>query len=597
MTSNNQGITRKRHDNRPALGSGSTSVQQIITDYESSQEISICRLKCIPAGIANSSILGIPQGIAVGNSIMAGTGATGFSQSLTARLGVKLQAYTGVGTSNDWTPENRGVGGSRTSTCVGWIADIVDPTDVRGAVLTNPFIKNKNYCLIMTLRNDLAAPAEDTLEMLMFIFRNLRAKGVEAILITDPPRINVAGKIDDSLFKPFYDVALFAAVQEGATVVDVWKYFTLLENQGTDISQYYSDFVHLNDSGYDLVADLVFKSMTSPVNSNIPVPVGCRVRDNDYNTVFLRNGGTVSATSIISTTATTSRQVLTGESEPRAYVMNDGDTLSMRGPSTCTGLIIHLLGGVSGNIIVRYRNQIVSAANQSSDPTFIREFSRLSRIPTSQSVYDTFGDIRIDSVGTNRILGVTFLCSRVVSESPTWLDATESGTWSDSTLGTSGLGCRQSSTIGDFVEVRVFGRAVSIDRQRDAAQGRWSQSFDGGSAEIIDNYIASGTFITTESITFGTEDAWHTVRYEVLEKNASSSGNTVKLGTFRVYSGNAYSQEEIFALNAGQSLDMRKIYTRADVVKTISGTPQAYDGISGTDFTLNGTGSAVVRLT
>lgn len=252
-----------------------------------------------------------------------------------------------------------------------------------------------------------------------------------------------------------------------------------------------------------------------------------------------------------------------------------------------------MLGGVSGSASMTYTSVVVPGS-LSAEAAVVRESTSLFSFVPGVTPYGKVGRLTITSTGTTRILGVTFLCERTSNEFQRWLDATESGTWTESNFA-SGAECNESSTIGDYADIEIYGSCLTFKYERGTDGGKFTYSVDGGATTEVNAYLNAPPLLTTLVIDLG-ETKWHTVRLAVTEKDAESFGNRVRFGDFRKYLGIGNPSEDYIVMTAGETYDSRINYRTADVVKSVSGSPRAYDGIEGTSISLNGTGSAVLRL-
>jgi lysophospholipase L1-like esterase len=556
------------------------------------------RHKYLAEKIVNASASTLPNGFCIGNSIMQGTGSSSISNTIPFLLANKLYAYNSVGLVNDWAPANRGVGGSNTTLGLMYVADNSDNATFtpEGGLLKS----DRDYCLIMTLRNDVGQlTIDESYSSVSRVLASLNNSGVEPIFITDPPKIDIStGEILDTQanFGDWYDRALIACGSADVTVVDCWKYFNELKNVGVDLRDYTADGIHPNDAGFEIISEMVFQAMTARSDAKTTTPANqTAVESPDFVSVYDALGGTVTTTTTIAglVTSSTARQAQTGEVTDEAFVLADGDTVRFQAPGPVQAIIVDLLGGASGTVSAQFNFVNVGSAMGAEAGT-VRESSHLIQLVKTVTPHNKNGYVQLTSTGTTRVLGVTFLCERQSIRTEKWVDANEVGTWSDSTLST-GIACRQSSTVTDYAELYFYGSFAVLDYARGSSFGKFKWSIDGGSETEVDCYLNAPESVTDIELDLET-NTWHTIKLEVTAKNAASSANTVKFGNIRKSIAVTTPDVDYIALDAGDSVDTRVKYKAADVVKVISGSPRAYDGLNGTTFTLNGSGAAVVRL-
>ena len=542
----------------------------------------------------------IPQGFCVGNSIMQGTGSTSISNTLPFLLGSKLQSYTATGTTNNWSPPNRSVGGSTSALTLQYISDNADNSSILPA--NGAFTTARDYCLILTMRNDinLQSVADEGPKIIRLMLQTLKNKNIDPIFIIDPPKLDMAtGDILDtqSNWGNLYDQYISICAVEGVTVVDAWKYFDNLKTQGADIRAYSSDGTHPNDAGYEIIAELIFKSMTGTA-VNYPVK-NKTVASFDYSdsvSTYNATGGSVTTTTTITglNTGGTARKQQTGESTTEAFVLSDGDTIEFTSPAPAQGVIIDMLGGASGTLNATY-GSVSLAGGIGAESGSVRETATLRRFLKSVVPYDFKSNIVLTSVGTTRVLGVTFLCEKVSSSFSRWIDVVETGSWTNTTFSVGG-DCSESSTVGDSAIIKVYGSMLSFNYERRISNGKFSYSIDGAAAVEIDTYLNASPVNQEINLDLGL-DGFHTIEFIITTKNASSTGNRVRIGNFRKYLGQGDQPVDYIAMNATDVVNTRTQYNNADTVKVISGTNVSYDGLSNGSITLSGTGAALVKLT
>ena len=544
----------------------------------------------------------IPQGFCIGNSIMQGTGSSSINNTIPFILGPKLQVYTGVGSNNDWSPTNRSVGGSTSSLTLQYISDNAD----NGTILpeNGTFTTDKDYCLILTMRNDVtvfsASPVSSVSNLIRTMLQKLKSKNIDPIFITDVPKVDMStGDIIDtqSNWGKWYDQYISICAAEGVTVVDAWKYFDNLKSQGVDIRTYSYDGVHPNDAGYEVISELIFKSMTGKA---ISYPVKNKaVASFDYAdsvSVYDAAGGSVTTTTTITglNTGGTARKQQTGEATTEAFVLSDGDTIEFTSPAPTQGIVIDMLGGVSGTLNATY-GSVNLTGGIAAESGSVRETATLRRLVSGVVPYDSKSNIVLTSVGTTRVLGVTFLCEKVSSSFARWIDVVETGTWTDTTFSVGG-DCNESSTVGDSAVMSVYGSMLSLNYERRTGNGKFSYSIDGAAAVEIDTYLNASPVNQEIDLDLGFE-GFHKITFIITTKNASSTGNRVRIGNFRKYLGQGDQPVDYIAMNASDVVNTRTQYNNAETAKVISGTNAAYDGLSDGSITLSGTGAALVKLT
>jgi lysophospholipase L1-like esterase len=293
----------------------------------------------------------VPTSVAVGNSIVQGSGASVNGNRWLDQLGSKLQTYSGV--SGSWTPSNRGVGSTTVANPVSYLADSCNSTNalpLRGKFWNQGW----KVTYLMSLRNDVASLTLADFSLLTRIaVLQCKRHDMDAVVVSEPPKIDgTTGAVLDTQgnFGDWYDAQRQIASSEGATYVDVWAYFMWLKNNGVDLRPTMNvDGVHPNDVGHALIASLTFAAMTSPsdVQSLVwdrPVTdgrVAAIISTVATSGVSLSNIGT--GTGALST-STTARALDRTEGTPQAYVLAATNTVDFYVPlSGAKGVIIGFL--------------------------------------------------------------------------------------------------------------------------------------------------------------------------------------------------------------------------------------------------------------
>jgi lysophospholipase L1-like esterase len=184
------------------------------------------------------------QYLAFGDSITRGDGSTS-GQGYPPILQGKLTAHFGYA-----NVRNRG-------------ADATNSYEALERLKRN--LSSDAFALILYGTNDWNIPGcQDnpancpTVENLRTVVRRVKAVGTLPFLATLPP-VNPAVNADRNLWVAAINTGIKAmAAQEGAFVVDLYQAF---QNQGGDLSRFYSDGIHPNDAGYDVMANGFFEAI------------------------------------------------------------------------------------------------------------------------------------------------------------------------------------------------------------------------------------------------------------------------------------------------------------------------------------------------
>jgi len=593
----------------------------------------------------------IPGAIALGHSIVQGTGASATANRWVNQVGSLLQSYTGVGTATQWTAANYGVGGDTTANVlpyVAWNNDNTSRTPVINRVLSGAAQSNvvPSYALIMTLRNDVGSGYYNTnnadwLMIFRVVLSQLRRRNVDAVFVTEPPQINAStGAILDgtgnNTWNTLYPQYLQVADDEGASVVDANAYFLLMRNLGVDLTGLTSDGTHPNDAGHALIADMVYKCLTSP--SLLPA----RPFDHPYPyrgvldavtsyTAASSNGSTgvdrVNTTSTYSSGAGSSHRKLNqNESTYQAFALSAGIRVVFCPPAGAVGLVVTYLQepSTTATLTVKFLNSTAITTGGTSPTSSLSvtggntgtEKSQYFAIPDTTyplSGSTTNNDCAPQNLqiynssasGTLYITGVTWICSTLTEVHATFPGATETGSWSASTItaannwmmGYPSTASRVSSTVGDTLTVTWYGSDLSCLVTRDNTMGRFTAVTDGVSAGNTTLYSATATtYMDGYCLAKHLAEGWHTTVITVQTKDAASSANNVNIGGFRVQTSIDSTVRYVYVA-VGETLQLPEYWRTAVVERVISGSPVMGNWQPGqSTLSVTGSGSALIRL-
>jgi lysophospholipase L1-like esterase len=185
------------------------------------------------------------QYLAFGDSITRGDGSTtgGYPPRLQARLSAHF-GYADV--------RNRG-------------ADATNSYEAVERINNNNNLRNDAYALILYGTNDWNIPeCQDTpavcptIANLRLVLQRVKASGTLPFIATLIPT-NPAVNPGRNQWVTTINASIKALAQEqGAFLVDLYQAF---QNQGGDLSRFFSDPVHPNDAGYDVIANGYFEAI------------------------------------------------------------------------------------------------------------------------------------------------------------------------------------------------------------------------------------------------------------------------------------------------------------------------------------------------
>jgi hypothetical protein len=548
------------------------------------------------------------RGPYVGNSIMAGSGSSGGSNIIPFVVGTTLQAAIGTDTTNSWSGRPEGVGGTTTADALAYLSDTYDNASgrpTRGAPFSDPYI------CILDLRNDVSLLTVQQSSMLLrLVLQHAKRKGVDAVVVIDPPNVDAGFHILDTQanFGNWADAWRQVAADEGATLVDSWRAFYLLDQARPGIlSTYYpaGGGVHPNDAGHAYIGSLIAQAMLAP-SQGYTGAFGGATGDLDVEAIssWTSTAGITSLSSVTGlSSATTSRMVQTGEGSAQGYVLSaSGNSVTIPNSVPAQYVLITAMKGpaYSGTFTAQYNfvNLNAGAAYTTAGSSTVQEFTYVAPVWSTAAAGQVGSTVITWASGTVSILGVTVIGECLTGYSDgAWPNVAETGTWSDATIA-SLYGARSSATVGDTDVFTWYGSTFQIGYERSTSQGKFTWSTDGGGATTVDAYLNASAILGTATVGQGLTEGWHTTTVTIATKNASSSGNTVKFGRVSQYDHAPEPAVRFVPLAVGgTTLKLRDRWTRATIDHVLSGAPYINQWVVGqSTLALSGTGSALVRL-
>jgi lysophospholipase L1-like esterase len=186
------------------------------------------------------------QYLAFGDSITRGDGSTD-GHGYPPRLQARLTAHFGYA-----NVRNRG-------------ADATNSFEAVERINNNNNLINDAYALILYGTNDWNIPecqdspaACHTIDNLRLVVQRVKSVGTLPFIATIIPSNPAVNPGRNQWISTMNASIKTMAREEGAFVVDLYQAF---QNQGGDLSRFYSDPVHPNDAGYDVIANGFFEAI------------------------------------------------------------------------------------------------------------------------------------------------------------------------------------------------------------------------------------------------------------------------------------------------------------------------------------------------
>lgn len=548
------------------------------------------------AGFYEVPVSGPFTGVFYGNSIVQGSGQSG-GFDWPRQLAARLQAANGLGTVNQWSGPNRGVGGSQVYLPMAYASDLINAAGA--AVVAPDIVTGAPLAFLMTMRNEAAFAPSNYAQYLEVTIRALKRRYKDVVVVSDPPTINTTtGVINDGAnWAALLVAAKSVSAKLNATYVDVWSWFRWMYEQGVDLRPLIGDGTHPTADGYGLISGLVLQSLLMPPQPPTPLParragVGLAAKTISINS-YAASTAPASPVAITGlSSSSTARWDATAEGSALSYNIANGQSISWKCPLPVWAMSFQLIQGGLGSGTATFNGASLGTIANSAGSAL--ETNRY--VTTSGPVP---GEVILSCNSANPMvtLGMTWFTPEPADQHDIWPNKTESGTWSAGTFAGTGLAsgaaARFSATVGDYTDIVWYGTQLAYGVQVGADQGKVTLSTDGGATTTVDLYQAAtdNAFKSTAELTEG----WHTTRFTVATKNASASANTVKVGFWRSCI-NPSAKVTYVSVAVGETMPLIGRWRLAVIDRILSGSPNLAWSPEATTLAVTGSGSAVIRL-
>lgn len=549
--------------------------RDIVTNYN---DAIVSRCKGTLSRLANTTS-GMMCGKGFGDSICHGGSATTNNDFL-SRLSVKLNEIIkntyGIDLSQwSYVHDNYGMPSSDLSSTLAYFAHTVD---VNGNVTRSPvYDRTINGYKIPIPFATLTTGVNDRFHLTYVQFERayrmavkmVLRTGIDMVCMTEPPEMKPAkdgfnadpdGTLGtENSWTDYYkiaDIIRRVAADEGASLVDVHKAWMWMHNDGVNISQYYHDYVHPNELGYDMTADMAARCLTkeNPVSTKRPLSTTYNVENGLY-ALFNYTPSELSAATDIAMSVHefpyTARNIRDGVY--KCTKIDNGGYATFNFPdvpiygvyvaivhkqtaSVNEGIISIELNGATHATTY---NAALSAGNSSNEFGYI--------FPYEGNVN---GPVKVKCTGgagkSVYVIGVTVLQPLCTVKHDT-ITGSESVAWNS--ISENSYSWKEQSTVGATVTLKWFGTDLNVIANKGADKGKLkiTNDWDGATIQTIDLYSATTDSTTVIKAASKKSLGWHTTVFEVAAKNASSAGNKVQLRDCRVY-GAALQDGTVFAM-------------------------------------------------
>lgn len=503
------------------------------------------------------------KGIFAGNSIQQGTGTSTTGYILYNQIQFKLRDYFNKGIYEDWVSINAGIGGD--------VLPCVTQLTARNKN-GNAYADQYDYIVILCMRNDIGDTQFE--ENLGIAVENAKASGLDVIIISDPPKIDLGtGDINE----PPEHSGNYSSLKRisniyGCSIVDCWQYFYDCKTKlGIDLRGWMSDEVHPNDSGYLIIGNMLFDLMVRSAVSGSLVKIPIESSDPSKRITASYDagepvGGTYTALAdTTGGTQKTIRKIVRGESTVKSYKVTAGNNIKFSAPVGVKGVALEM-ENCSGTFNIKVGGvNLAQNVTATAVPPVPKSFKY--RQYSFYSQYMTDREITIECVSGE--INITML----TVESGAWIhDAEPIGVYEKTSTAV-------NTTLFDGSNgVELDGNNEQIEFIANASEIllKYGTGNNYGIIEIYTDDILQETIDCYASVVEGfdkkyiafEDDKIKRIKIKVTGKNASSSGYKAKIGKISLY---AISQLNQYIVNkgAGEIVIAKKV----DNVNLLAGNP------------------------
>lgn len=418
------------------------------------------------------------KGYVLGDSIGAGNGSSEYSKCWFYVLckAIRDLVDTSLPASN-FSPVVQAVGGQNIYNVIPNVGLLTDTTLTSFGGNSTPF--KADYWCICTGRNDSnkkSVPIEDFEKLYRYSIQSALRHNIDVFCFTEPPKIDMSTGLihsDEVDYPEYADVIRRITMEENVSIVDVHYYLLKKLETGEDIRKYYSDGVHLNDLGNQLMSDLCLKCIkTSSQSKSINKSSGKIVK----TFITPQNSHNLSDIDGLGNTR------VAMNNENKSIILNQGESISF--DIGCIEAEYVFISGImkasSGNFTVQCPEGLNALSNVSFGNVLNTNAQTTLVYKNTPYLYTSAKNtVKLTcNSGTQYITAITVIGSIKISEHEE-VNATMNGNWSRNAIAPN-MYAYKTNIAGDSIEIDWIGTELNIE---------FAYNPKGGDVEVITDDI------------------------------------------------------------------------------------------------------------
>ena len=512
---------------------------------------------------------------------MSGTGSSNFETSFAWQLATYLQNHIHGNTVSDYLPVNIAVGGTTINQIIHSLGIIANS---EGIPLKSNVTKSP-YWIIGTGRNDTnIKDVNSYCKKLREICSQANKLKIDLFIITAPPKFSNGVVVDnyagDENYLEIKRNMVRIASEFDVSIIDFHSFMmNKLETENIR-NLYYSDDVHLNDSGQLLLANLVgecmlHESYSDSFNSNFN-------GDNGRYILTYLEPSYINGASKVTLETIPENMVFAHSGIKTAYKIPAGSSVAFPVPQFLNDSTIYI-GTISQLTTGKYNVTSWTtgniALNQTTPQQHNSQYEYVNCIRTLTNVIQ--GVIQIEAVGGDVYLtGITCISSKLTYKSQTEGFILQ-GDWSKTYLG-SEKQYYKSSTIGDSFSFEFFGTGFSLNMPTDSTGCVCEISVDDKSI-LTKSLVSASAGFNNETTIGNLKQGCHKVVISI--KSAGGNGGS-----------DCYICDWLKVYNNHQNGEYVKSYTSVDVYNEMINYGFIEDEFTNSEHYITFNGSKLINM-
>lgn len=371
-----------------------TKIKNIVLNKEvKNKGVVLPRNSNLEKALEGGNLKGLIFGDAIGQGISAETSNTFLSEELGSGI---FQAINKLN-KDSLKPENYSVGGSTIENTLAYLGDTQGKK-------SKAF--DYSYWIFITGKNEMQTMTPEQFKVLYKMAVSLGEKnGVDVICCTEPPSIDLSsGLVIADNYAAYKKVIEEVALEEGATIIDVYSGYLKKKENGENLSKLVSSGVIPNAAGYKYICGLITEGI---VGTNVEYTKAQGSSEIKLLSTYKPIGEiTKVQVNNLSSKATT-REFNSGDKE--VIILNSGRELIFNVPEgQVVGVIVSAIPNEnSGSLNVKSKTGSLNKSLKIRG-TQVREVSQYISLENNQDLKTT-KELILSANGNVNITGVTFV--------------------------------------------------------------------------------------------------------------------------------------------------------------------------------------------